>query len=121
MYRVQLVDEECIDLSNESNLSVALDVGNAKWGDTIGNCASMPRSPADAAVDIIDVTGIVGRFGGQPGSILKSRADLEPVCLDLKINITDVLAAVAGFQGLSYPFEPTANDPCDSACVSPWP
>ena len=60
-------------------------------------------------------------FVSDPASIRKARADLEPACLDLVINISDVLFALAGFQGLSYPFAPTASDPCDSKCVSPLP
>ena len=42
-------------------------------------------------------------------------------CLGLTINITDVLAAITGFQGLDYPFEPTADDPCKSICMSVLP
>ena len=75
------------------------------------------------AAGVVDAVGVIGRFGSQPGSIIKSRADLEGPdgCLDLTINITDVLAAITGFQGLDYPFEPTADDPCDSTCGNPLP
>ena len=66
-------------------------------------------------------TGILGRFISDPDSIRKSRADLEPACLDLVINITDVLFALAGFQGSPYPFEPGVLDPCDSTCGNPLP
>ena len=50
-----------------------------------------------------------------------SRADLEPGCLDLKINVTDVLSSLAGFVGLPYSFIATAADPCNSTCTNPLP
>ena len=48
-------------------------------------------------------------------------ADLEPACLDLRINVTDVLGSIAGFSGLDYPFTATAADPCDSTCPTVLP
>ena len=53
--------------------------------------------------------------------MVKACADLEAGFLDLIINITDVLKAVTGFQGVPYPFEPSAADLCNSTCVSPLP
>ncbi len=68
-----------------------------------------------------DVQGVIGRFITGPFSITKARAELEPGCLDMVINISDIMHAVGAFQGLSYPFEPTADDPCDSTCINPLP
>jgi len=81
----------------------------------------IPCTPPEGVVNIIDVLGILGRFISDPDSILKARADLEPACVDLVINIADVLFALSGFQGLSYPFEPSALDPCNSTCFGPLP
>lgn len=120
-YLVQVIDLECTDQSNESNFSTPLGVSGPVWGDTLGDCSSLPCSPADGIVNITDVAGVIGRFGSQPGSIAKSRADLEPGCLDLIINITDVLSGVSGFQGLVYPFAPSAPTPCGSICPNPLP
>ena len=50
-------------------------------------------------------------------SISKPQADLEPGCLDLKINVSDVLSGLAGFTGVGYAFTPTSADPCDSTCA----
>ena len=94
---------------------------SACWGDTLGNCSVTPCTPPEWVVNIIDVTGILGRFISDPDSITKARADLEPACPDLVINISDVLFALSGFQGLSYSFEPSALDPCDSTCGNPLP
>ncbi len=71
----------------------------------------------------IDALAIVGEFASEPGSISKARADLEGPngCLDMVINITDVLLSVNGFQGLSYGFSPQVADPCDSPCVNQLP
>ena len=67
----------------------------------------------------MNAPAVLGRFASAPGAIIKARADLEPGCLDLKINVRDVLSSLAGFVGLSYPFTATAADPCDSTCLSP--
>ena len=64
---------------------------------------------------------ILARFASAPGAIIKARADLEPACLDLKINVTDVLSSLSGCVGLSYPFTPTAADPCNSTCPNVLP
>ena len=37
------------------------------------------------------------------------------------INVSDVLSSLFGFAGLSYPFAPTAMDPCDSTCPNVLP
>ncbi len=120
-YRLQAIDSGCVDLNNESSYSVPLDMTTAKWGDTVKDCASIPCSPPEGVVSFLDVTSVLAVFVSDPIAIVKARADLEPRCLDLKINMTDVLFAVRGFQGLLYPFQPTADDPCDSTCINPIP
>ncbi len=94
----------------------------AFWGDTVLVLMDTPPLPPNGPpVGIEDILAILGKFGNVPGAIIKARADLEPACLDLTINVTDVLASLSGFVGLDYPFTPTAADPCNSTCpgVSP--
>lgn len=70
---------------------------------------------------MVDALGVLGAFATAPGAIIKARADLEPGCLDLTINVTDVLSSLSGFAGLDYSFKPTAADPCDSTCATVLP
>ncbi len=119
-YRIQVIDQTC-SVDDESSFSDPLEMTTAKWGDTVRDCVTIPCPPPDGVVNIIDVAAILARFASDPRSIVKPRADLEPGCLDLVINMSDLLYAIAAFQGLDYPFEPTALDPCDSTCVNPLP
>ena len=105
----------------ESSYSAALSLSTAGWGDTLGEISTIPAGPPNGSADTVDALAVLGRFISANGSISKARADLEPGCPDLVINITDVLSAVSGFQGLDYPFAPTALAPCDSTCKSPRP
>lgn len=120
IYQIRAIDDVC-DAGIESNFSTPIEIATAAWGDTVEDLSTTPPGPPDGVVQIIDTLAVIGRFGSQPGSIVKARADLFPGCLDMTINITDVLAAVTGFQGLDYPFERTADNPCESMCVSPLP
>lgn len=121
-YRIQVIeDSEACDAANEAHFSAPLDLVAAKWGDTITDLSTEPPGPPDGINNITDIFAVIGRFSSADGSIVKPRADLEPGCLDLLINITDVLSGIVGFQGLGYPFEPTAADPCDSTCANPLP
>ena len=113
-YNVQVIDCAC-NLEDEANYSSSLTIQTAKFGDTVSDCSTYPCGPANGRVDIIDVVAILTAFG-DPSNLTKLRGDLEPGCLDLTINITDVLAAVTAFQGIPYPFAPTAPDPCLSKC-----
>ena len=119
-YRIQVIDSTC-SVDDESSFSDPVELTAAKWSDTVRDCAAFPCPPPDGVVNIVDALAVIGRFGTKPDSIIKARADLEPGCLDLQINITDVLFALGGFQGFSYPFEPSATDPCDSLCSNPLP
>ena len=98
-----------------------MDILNPKWGDTVTDLSIDPPGPPNDVNGIIDALAIIQAFGTEPGAITKARADLDPCCADLLINITDVIGAVAGFQGVSYPCAPSAAGPCDSACKSVLP
>ena len=114
-YRVDVINEAC-NIGVSSSYSEALPMTTAIWGDTVLNLGDTPPLPPEGAVNVNDALAVLGRFSSAPGSIAKARADLEPACLDLLINVSDVLSSLAGFVGLNYPFAPTAADPCDSAC-----
>ncbi len=122
VYDIQIVDCEC-DLGAESSYSEPLTMSTAGWGDTVRDLTTTPPGPPDEGVAIGDATAIIGRFVSDPASIIKARADLEGPdgCIDLTINISDVVSAISGFQGLDYPFEPSALNACDSTCPNPLP
>ena len=81
----------------------------------------MPPGPPDGVVSISDVFGVILAFQSAPGAPRKARADLEPNCSDILINITDALQALNGFNGLMYQFLPKTPDLCLSPCVNPLP
>ena len=96
----------CSDLEAESSFSTSLELSTPIWGDTVKDFTTVPPGPPEGDVTILDALAVIGAFISADGAIVKVRADLEPGCLDLLINITDVLSAITGFQGLDYPFEP---------------
>ena len=110
-----------VDLGVATNFSAALPMTTAVWGDTVLDLGNTPPLPPEGAVNVVDALGVLGRFSSAPGAIVKARADLEPACVDLKINVTDVLSSLSGFVGLPYPFSPTATDPCNSTCLNVLP
>ncbi len=119
-YRVDVIDQACNE-GVATSFSAALPMSTAIHGDTVRNLAETPPLPPEGAVNVVDALGVLGAFASAPGAIIKARADLEPACLDLMINVTDVLASLAGFVGLNYPFTATAADPCDSTCSNVLP
>lgn len=120
-YRVQVIGATCPDLLAEGSYSPPLELTAARWGDTVRDLSETPPPPPEGSVNIDDALGILARFSGVSGAIVKARADLEPRCPDLLINVSDVLASLAGFVGLDYPFAPTAPNACDSTCANPLP
>jgi hypothetical protein len=123
VYYVQAVEDSC-QPDCEAGLSDPLSIPTAIWGDTLEDCELLPDHPCsapDGIINIVDVTQILSRFVSDPLSITKTRAELEPGCADLLINISDVLHAQLGFEGIPYPFVWTTLDPCDSPCANPLP
>ncbi len=121
LYAIRAIDMTCADLADLTNYSDPLELATAKFGDTIEHCSTIPCLPPEGVVNIIDVTAIIGAFISDGGAIIKARAEMEPGCPDLVINISDAVLALTGFQGLSPPFAPTAAHPCDSECPNPLP
>ena len=121
IYTVDVIDNSC-STKVEGNFSDPLTMTTAYWGDTVFDLSEdPPLPPGGPPVDVVDALALLESFSSVPGAITKARADLEPACLDLKINVSDVLFSLAGFSGLSYPFVPTAPDPCESTCSNPIP
>jgi hypothetical protein len=88
-----------------------------KWGDVGGPFSGGQWSAPNGSVDITtDVVMILEKFGNRGGAPIKSRVDIEPNCLDFKINITDAVRDLDAFRGAGYPFRPKVTDPCLSPC-----
>ena len=119
-YDVQLVDCSC-NLTEESSYSPPLSLTTSDFGDIVEDLSIDPPGPPDGEENIVDALSVVLAFQSSPGAPRKARADIESNCLDLKINITDVVHALLGFSGVSYQFLPKADDPCDSPCTNPLP
>ncbi len=119
-YAIDVLDDTC---SIEVGFSVRASLTTPTWGDVAGpfDGAADLWTAADGTVDLNDAVAILTKFVSAPHAPSKPRCDLEPACPDLLINMSDVLFAVTGFQGIAYPFEPSAPDPCDSPCPSPFP
>ncbi|MCH7591152.1 MAG: NHL repeat-containing protein [Planctomycetes bacterium] len=120
-YTIQAIDSECTDLSLDGSYSSPLVLATSIFGDTVLDLKQTPPGAAEGAVNIVDALAVLKAFANVPGALVKARADLEPHCLDLKINVSDVLSSLAGFVGLPYPFIATAADPCNSTCTNPLP
>ena len=112
-YSIRAIDEACSSDLME-NFSPPLSAVSARWGDTVGDCTVLPCTAPDGVIDISDVLAILARFANAQGAVLKPRTDLEPATLDLLINISDALRALAAFAGLPYSFTPSTTAPCPS-------
>ena len=117
-YQIELLDATC-PVAFDAGYSPPLDITTSRWGDTVEDCSAFPCGAPDGFINIVDITALIARFVSEPEAIIKARADLEPACVDLLVNISDAQHALSGFQGLPYPFTPSTADPCDSPCMSP--
>ncbi|MCH7591419.1 MAG: hypothetical protein IH989_01385 [Planctomycetes bacterium] len=111
-YEIQVIDGTC-DVNNEAHYSPPLTVTTSRRGDITGGCPTRPCDPPDGNVDIIDVLADIRGFIRLE---IVARTDIEPACVDLVVGIPDVLRVIRAFQGLPYPYPPSAMDPCDSTC-----
>ena len=82
---------------------------------------------AKGIADILDVLANVDKFVNAPTAIIKARAELVNTnaniggCVNLKVDIIEVLRTVDALLGLPYPFAPITLDPCASTCPNPLP
>jgi hypothetical protein len=115
-YVIDVLDCRC-ELEVPPNPALALAVTTARWGDLVGLFMNGGWTAADGGVNLTsDVVADLDKFGSRPGAPSKPRADLEPACLDRKVNITDVTRALDAFRGILYSFRPQTPDPCASPC-----
>ena len=119
-YHIEFLSEFCSPDSSE-DFSPSLEITNSELGDVVGLVTTPYHSAPNQKQEFTDFFAILRRFANVPDAMIKARADLEPGCLDLVINISDILSAIAGFVGLQYAFAPTASDPCASTCFNPLP
>ena len=111
-YGIQTISQGCHDLGVTS-FSPPLTAVTSRWGDVVGDCATLPCGPPDDSVDIVtDIVSMISKFANRTDAPSKARVDLEPGQLDLKINISDVAMGLDGFRGLPYSFPPPASGPC---------
>ena len=122
LYNVEVVDCTC-DLSDKGNYSPALAIKTPKWGDVLEDTSIVPPGPPNGVNTITDTLGVILAFGSTSNAPRKARADLEPNCVDVVINITDALQCLNGFNGLPYSasFPPKVDNLCDSPCGNPLP
>lgn len=115
-YSLQFVDENC-DPNLESNYSAPLQLQNAGWGDVTDLVDGQFVAP-DQSVSVSDMIGMLQKFAGVPGAIIKARAELLGVTtspspiVDGKITITELIGVLGAFGGATYPFAPTGGSPC---------
>ena len=105
IYSLQVIAEECPIV--EGNFSTALVFAQPLWGD-IGEGTNCPMlSPAGVAALIPDVTKALAKFSNEYCAPKKTRVDVEPAVLDMRIGISDVLQLLNAFASgsTSYAFE----------------
>lgn len=101
-YEVQIVAEGC-ELDQESNFSLALTMLTSRWGDV-----EEPFNPSNQSVqpDISDVSALVNKFRGAPGSPIKARSLLagDPPDPTLDLGFDHISACLDAFRGRPYPY-----------------
>lgn len=106
-YDVQVVDQSC-DVGIGTNFSVIERITAPRWGDVLTNNSTNPPGPPNNIVEISDVVGILNKFKNLVGAMAKARADVEPLCLDHLVQISDVTRTLDAFAAKPFPFAPTA-------------
>jgi hypothetical protein len=105
-YTFQTISDVC-DTDVEGNYSTPLNVGTAKWGDSVGNFNGTFWENPDGSVGIVtDVIAGLNKFSNSLGAPSKTRTDLEPSIPDGRINIADILQNLKAFTGLPYTLQP---------------
>jgi hypothetical protein len=107
VYDIQVVDSACSP-SDEISYSLPLRMTQAQWGDAVLSVADCPNGAPDQNVSVIgDTTALINKFSNVGCALQKARADLlgaQGPNVDFKIDISDILASIAAFQGYPYPF-----------------
>lgn len=131
IYRIDVIDQRCLDLSNELSYSDPMNMDplattTSVWGDAVRNCTTNPCGAPDGTVGIpTDVTAVLDKFKNLvPPSvpyvaITKARADLDWATPNQRVDISDVTCCLDAFRGVDYPpdaFYPPPEEPPEP----PW-
>ncbi len=115
-YTIREVYVGC-DQMEEASYAAAPPAETTRWGDTCGNFVGGAWGPPDESVNVTsDVVATLEKFANRNTAPVKVRADVEPACADLKINISDVTQVLNGFRSIPYPYSPPGPNPCVSPC-----
>jgi hypothetical protein len=119
-YDVQALGYGC-DISLEDDYSPPLTLTSSKWGDTVGDCATLPCSPPNRRVNVTtDITALVNNFQNLSTAPSQARSDLlgsvGEALVDQKTAMFDLTAALEAFTGLGYP-PATFPSPGDRPCI----
>ncbi|MFQ5495224.1 MAG: hypothetical protein ACE5EX_07560, partial [Phycisphaerae bacterium] len=117
---VRAVDCAC-DMTNPANFSAPLTISTSVHGDIVGSFDTVNRvwrQPDGIVTILADAISAIDKFAGRTTAPRKARVDLEPGCLDLVINISDVVLILDAFRGRPYPFAPVnpALPACQGVC-----
>lgn len=115
-YEVRAVDCAC-DLLDPVNYSAPLAINTSKYGDMVSQFRSGAWPPPDTTVDVTtDLLAILEGFKGLPTRPRKARTDLVDNCLNLVIDISEIVDIIDAFRGFKYRFRPSSPDPCTALC-----
>ena len=110
-YQVQAINVAC-PTSGEDDYSAPLEMATSRWGDIVGDCATLPCTPPDGTVNVsTDVVACLDKFRNLITAAGKSRSDTDPQTPDRLINISDVTKILDAFVGKPYPFA-APTSPC---------
>jgi len=98
IYRIEQVEAVCAD-AGFSFGSPKLTVNSSRHGDIVGNCSTVPCTPPNGLVEIVDVVSLLDKFKNLATGARKARADITPCILDGTIQINDVTLALDAFGG----------------------
>jgi hypothetical protein len=104
LYHVQAIEQECDVNGGESNYSVSLTLGTARWGDVVPPFS--PPSPGQP--NAIDIVGVVNKLKALTGAPTKVYTMLQPAIVNLannnEINALDIVSVVDALKGFAYPY-----------------
>ncbi len=116
-YEVQTYDLACGNINDNNCYSAPLTISTSRWGDIVGPFVNRAWSAPDGRVDIAsDVSATLDKFRNGATAPIKTRADVEPMELDHKIQIMDTTRVLDAFRGFQYPFN--INQTCGSSALA---
>ncbi|MFQ5495392.1 MAG: hypothetical protein ACE5EX_08430, partial [Phycisphaerae bacterium] len=119
-YEVRAVDCAC-NMTDPANFSAPLVLKTSRFGDIVGPFDTQTRQwtqPEGIITILQDAIAALDKFKNRPTAPRKARVELEPNCLDMVVNITEVVRILDAFRGRPYPDVPKnpALRACESVC-----